>query len=76
MEISLLAKFSIGEEFAEHEFELEYIKTETDKDCIDYDLYRYTGKDISNVMGYELKEVVLAYNCDILKGVFCIANEA
>jgi hypothetical protein len=66
MEDIIIDQFCIGEEFALHEFELEYIKTKTDKNGINYDHYRFKGK----LPDKKIKEIVLAYNCDILRGVF------
>jgi hypothetical protein len=66
MEDFILNQFCIGEEFALHEFELEYMVTKTDKNELDYDYFKFIGK-LSNE---KVKEVVLAYNCDILRGVF------
>ena len=66
MEDFILNQFCIGEEFALHEFELEYMETKTDKNGLDYDYFKFIGK-LSNE---KVKEVVLAYNCDILRGVF------
>jgi hypothetical protein len=68
MEEYILDQFCIGEEFTLHEFELEYIETKTDKNGLDYDYFKFIGK-LSNE---KVKEVVLAYNCDILRGVFVI----
>jgi hypothetical protein len=68
MEDFILNQFCIGEEFALHEFELEYMETKTDKNGLDYDYFKFIGK-LSNE---KVKEVVLAYNCDILRGVFVI----
>ena len=69
MENIILTQFMIGEEFAVHEFELEYIETKTDKNGVDYDYYRYNGK-LNSIEG---KKIILAYNCDILRGVFCFS---
>jgi hypothetical protein len=66
MEDFILDQFCIGEEFTLHEFELEYMDTKTDKNGLDYDYFKFIGK-LSNE---KVKEVVLAYNCDILRGVF------
>jgi len=66
MEDFILDQFYIGEEFTLHEFELEYMETKTDKNGLDYDYFKFIGK-LSNE---KVKEVVLAYNCDILRGVF------
>jgi hypothetical protein len=66
MEDFILNQFCIGEEFALHEFELEYMETKTDKNGLDYDYFKFIGK-LSNE---KVKEVVLAYNCDILRGIF------
>ena len=66
MEDVILNQFCIGEEFALHEFELEYLETKTDKNGINYDYYRFKGK----LLDKKIKEIVLAYNCDILRGVF------
>ena len=66
MEDYILDQFCIGEEFTLHEFELEYMDTKTDKNGLDYDYFKFIGK-LSNE---KVKEVVLAYNCDILRGVF------
>jgi hypothetical protein len=68
MEDFILYQFCIGEEFTLHEFELEYMETKTDKNGLDYDYFKFIGK-LSNE---KVKEVVLAYNCDILRGVFVI----
>ena len=43
--------------------------TKTDKNGIDFNYYRYTGK----LNKLDIKEVVLAYNCDSLRGVFCFS---
>ena len=66
MEDIILNQFCIGEEFALHEFDLEYIETKTDKNGIEYDYFKYTGKLTND----KVKEIVLAYNCDILRGIF------
>lgn len=66
MEDFILNQFCIGEEFALHEFELEYIETKTDKNGIDYDYFKYTGMLTND----KVKEIVLAYNCDILREIF------
>ena len=66
MEDIILNQFCIGEEFVLYEFELEYMETKTDKNGLDYDYFKFIGK-LSNE---KVKEVVLAYNCDILRGVF------
>jgi len=66
MEYIILNQFCIGEEFALHEFDLEYIETKTDKNGINYDYFKYTGKLTND----KVKEIVLAYNCDILMGIF------
>ena len=66
MEDFILNQFCIGEEFALHEFELEYMETKTDKNGLDYDYFKFIGK----LSHEKVKEVVLAYNCDILRGVF------
>ncbi|WP_288984203.1 hypothetical protein [uncultured Flavobacterium sp.] len=66
MEYFILNQFCIGEEFTLHEFELEYIETKTDKNGIDYDYFRCIGKiELQNI-----KQLVLVYNCDVLRGVF------
>ena len=67
MENIILTQFTIGEEFALHEFELEYIQTKTDKNGVDYDYYRHTG----SINSIEMKKMILVYNCDVLRGVFC-----
>lgn len=64
----ILNQFCIGEEFTLHEFELEYMETKTDKNGIDYDYYKFTGK----LFNESAEEIVLAYNCDVLRGVFVI----
>lgn len=66
MEDFILDQFCIGEEFTIHEFELEFMETKTDKNGLDYDYFKFIGK-LSNE---KVKEVVLAYNCDILRGIF------
>lgn len=66
MEDFIFNQFCIGEEFALHEFELEYMETKTDKNGIDYDYFKYTGKLTND----KAKEIVLAYKCDILRGIF------
>ena len=68
MEDFILYQFCIGEEFTLHEFELEYMETKTNKNGLDYDYFKFIGK-LSNE---KVKEVILAYNCDILRGVFVI----
>jgi hypothetical protein len=65
MEEIILNQFCIGEEFALHEFDLEYIETKTDKYGVDYNYFRYIGEmKIQNI-----KQVILVYNCDVLRGV-------
>ncbi len=66
----ILTQFTIGEEFASHEFELDYLETKLDKNGIEFDFYRYTG----NLDDLGVKEVILAYNCDVLRGVFTVAR--
>ena len=66
----ILTRFTIGEEFALHEFELDYLETKLDKNGIEFDFYRYTG----NLDNLDVEEVILAYNCDILRGVFTMAR--
>jgi len=66
MEDYILDQFCIGEEFTLHEFELEYMETKTDKNGLDYDYFKFIGKQSNE----KVKGVVLAYNCDILRGVF------
>jgi hypothetical protein len=68
MENYILDQFCIGEEFTLHEFELEYVETKTDINGIDFDYYKFTGKIINEKIG----EIILAYNCDILRGVFIV----
>ena len=68
MEEIILNQFCIGDEFALHEFELEYMETKTDNNGIDYDYFKFTGK-LSNE---RVEEIVLAYNCDVLRGVFVV----
>jgi hypothetical protein len=68
MEDFIINQFCIGEEFALHEFDLEYIETKTDKNGIDYDYFKYVGK----LLGESAEEIILAYNCDILRGVFVV----
>ena len=68
MEEIILNQFCIGEEFALHEFELEYIQTKTDKNGIDYNYFKYTGESAKE----STKEIILVYNCDILRGVFVL----
>lgn len=65
----ILTHFTIGEEFALQEFYLDYVETKTDKNGMDFNYYRYTG-ELNNL---NVKEVVLAYNCDVLRGVFCFS---
>lgn len=68
MEEIILNQFCIGEEFALHEFELEYLETKTDKYGIDYNYFKYVGRPtIDNTI-----EIILVYNCDILRGVFAV----
>lgn len=66
MEDFILNQFCIGEEFALHEFELEYMETKTDKSGIDYDYFKYTGK----LTNEKAEGIILVYNCDILRGIF------
>ena len=65
----ILTHFTIGQEFGLYEFDLDYLETKTDKNGIDFNYYRYTGK-LDNL---GVKEIVLAYNCDVLRGVFCFS---
>ncbi len=67
----ILTQFLIGEEFALHEFELDYLETKLDKNGIEFDFYRYTG----NLDNLDVEEIILAYNCDILRGVFTMARK-
>jgi hypothetical protein len=68
MEEIILNQFCIGEEFALHEFALEYIETKTDKYGVDYNYFRYIGEmKIQNI-----KQLILVYNCDVLRGIFVI----
>ena len=69
MENIILTQFTIGEEFALHEFDLEYLETKTDKNGLDYDYYKYIGR----LNSIEIKKMILVYNCDILRGVFCFS---
>jgi hypothetical protein len=69
MEEIILNQFCIGDEFALNEFELEYMETKTDKNGIDYDYYRFIG----GINSIEIKNFILAYNCDVLRGVFCFS---
>jgi hypothetical protein len=69
MENIILTQFAIGEEFSLHEFELEYKETKKDKNGLDYDYYRYIG----SLNSIEIKKLILAYNCDVLRGVFCFS---
>ncbi len=66
----ILTQFLIGEEFALHEFELDYLETKLDKNGIELDFYRYRG----NLDALGVEEVILAYNCDVLRGVFTVAR--
>jgi hypothetical protein len=66
MEDFILSQFCIGEEFALHEFDLEYIETKTDKNGIEYDYFKYTGK----LTNEKAEDIILVYNCDILRGIF------
>lgn len=61
-----LTQFSIGEQFSLHEFALEYIDTKTDINGIDYAYYIYVGE----LEDKNIKKIILAYNCDVLRGVF------
>ena len=65
MEEIILNQFCIGDEFVLYEFELEYIETKTDKNGIDYDYFKFTGE----LFNERVEEIILAYNCDILRGV-------
>lgn len=67
----ILTQFTIGEEFALHEFELDYLETKLDKNGIAFNFYRYAG----NLDDLGLEEVILAYNCDVLRGVFTMARK-
>ena len=61
----ILTQFLIGEEFALHEFELDYLETKVDNNGIGFNYYRYTG----SLENLGAKEIILAYNCDVLRGV-------
>ena len=69
MENIIITQFTSGEEFSLHEFELENKETKTDKNGVDYDYYRYIG----GLNSIEAKKLILAYNCDVLRGVFCFS---
>ena len=71
MENIILTQFTIGEEFALHEFELDYLETKLDKNGIEFNFYRYAG----NLDNLDVEEVILAYNCDVLRGIFTIARK-
>jgi len=70
MKNTILTQFLIGEEFALHEFELDYLETKVDDNGIEFNYYRYTG----NLDNLDVEEVILAYNCDVLRGVFTMAR--
>jgi hypothetical protein len=70
MEDIILNQFCIGEEFALHEFKLEYMETKTDKNGIDYDYFKFKYK----LTNERVEEIILAYNCDILRGVFAVVK--
>jgi hypothetical protein len=69
MEITeiIIKQFTIGEEFALREFELEYLETKSDSIGISYDYYIYTER----VNKTQYNKLILVYNCDILRGLFC-----
>jgi hypothetical protein len=71
MKNTILTQFLIGEEFALHEFELDYLETKVDNNGIEFNYYRYTG----NLDNLDVEEVILAYNCDILRGVFTMSRK-
>lgn len=72
MENIILTQFLIGDEFAMLEFDLEYLETKLDKNGIEFKYYRY-NRELSD-LGIGIKEVVLVYNCDVLRGVFALAK--
>jgi hypothetical protein len=70
MEDIIINQFCIGEEFALHEFKLKYLKTKKDKNGIEYEYYKFTG----DFLNENVVEIILAYNCDILRGVFVVVK--
>lgn len=60
--------FKIGEQFAEHEFDLDFFITLNSENGYNYEIYYYM-KSSKKV------KIYLAYNCDILSGVIvCIID--
>jgi len=62
-------RFSIGEQYEVHEFDLTYLK-EVEGDEYVYDAYEYHKGDIRAFLGLKLtKGILLFYNADVLSGV-------
>ncbi|NDI98714.1 hypothetical protein GWA97_06470 [Flavobacterium sp. LaA7.5] len=64
-----LFKFSIDEELDKYEFNLEYLSSIITDNNLGFETYRYEKKDINTFLGYNVKEVLLSYNADLLAGV-------
>lgn len=62
-------KFSIGEQYGKHEFELDWLKSILDNN-LRYEVYQYIGNDKRTIFDLEVHRILLAYNCDFLSGVF------
>jgi hypothetical protein len=66
--------FKIGEEYEEHEFELDWVKSII-VDNLCYEVYRFTGKHNESIFNFKVHETLLAYNCDILAIIFYFINK-
>lgn len=66
MDDPIINQFLIGEEFAAFEFDVVYIETKTDLNGIDFEYYKYRGSKYF----LNTKEIILVFNCDILRGVY------
>ena len=67
MEIDKLP-FKIGMQYENWEFDLDIIETEK------YDKYRYNKNDIKMLFGFEIKEIFLTFDLDILFKVEILFN--
>jgi hypothetical protein len=68
-------KFRIGEQYGKHEFELDWVTSVLDNN-LRYEVYRYIGKDKTNVFNFEIHKILLAYNCDFLAGLFYLLKSS
>lgn len=63
-----LFKFSIDEELDKYEFDLKYLSSIIVDNNLEFETYRYEKTDIKTFLGYNVKQVLLSYNADVLAG--------